>query len=177
MPTILSHPAVPLAVAWGLGRVRVPKRLLLAGVAASVAPDLDVIVFGFGIPWGHDLAHRGATHSLGAALLAGLLAAVFAGRLGTTAGRAFLFVAASMASHSVLDMFTNGGSGIELFWPGSSSRWFMPWRPIEVSPIGLTAFLGTRGLEVLRSELLWVWIPALGACAALLLGRSDLRRR
>jgi inner membrane protein len=31
-----------------------------------------------------------------------------------------------------------------------------------VSPIGLERFLSQRGVEVLRSELVWVWLPAIG---------------
>src|SRR5262245_30471971 len=45
MPTILSHPAVPLALALGLGRKTVPPRLAQIGVVASILPDLDVLAF------------------------------------------------------------------------------------------------------------------------------------
>jgi inner membrane protein len=50
MPTIFSHPAVPLTLGFGLGKEIVSRRLLVAGVAASILPDLDVIAFSFGIP-------------------------------------------------------------------------------------------------------------------------------
>ena len=92
MPTVLAHAAVPLAVGLGLGAGRVPPPLMLAGVAASMLPDLDVIGWALGVPWGHVLAHRGASHSIAAAVLVGLLAAACARRLGTTWGRALLFV-------------------------------------------------------------------------------------
>ena len=42
---------VPLALGFGLGKSLVPGRLLLAGVAVSTLPDLDVIAFSFGIPY------------------------------------------------------------------------------------------------------------------------------
>ena len=45
---------------------------------------------------------------------------------------------------------------------------FAPWQPIEVSPLSAARFLSHRGLEVLGSELVWVWLPA-AAFAALLL--------
>jgi inner membrane protein len=48
VPTILTHPAVPLAMAFGLGREVVSRRLLGAGVVASVLPDLDVVAFRLG---------------------------------------------------------------------------------------------------------------------------------
>lgn len=44
MPSILSHPAVPLALGLALGPRVIPRRLLLAGVVASILPDLDVLL-------------------------------------------------------------------------------------------------------------------------------------
>ena len=48
------------------------------------------------------------------------------------------------------------------FVPFSSARYFLPFRPIEVLPISVTAFFTHRGLEVLESELVWIWLPFLG---------------
>jgi hypothetical protein len=42
---------------------------------------------------------------------------------------------------------TNGGLGCALLWPFSDERFFVPWRPIPVAPIGL-AFLSARGLRI-----------------------------
>ena len=66
------------------------------------------------------------------------------------------------ASHGVLDALTNGGNGIALLSPFSNQRYFFPWTPIEVSPLGIRRFLGPRGLVVMISEMLWIWIPLLG---------------
>jgi len=63
-------------------------------------------------------------------------------------------------SHGVLDACTNGGLGIAFFAPFSDTRFFLPARPIEVSPIG-AAFFSMRGWSVLESEMLWVWLPTL----------------
>jgi inner membrane protein len=65
------------------------------------------------------------------------------------------------ASHGLLDAFTNGGNGIALLSPITNDRYFFPWTPIEVSPLGIKALFSKRGLEVLISELLWVWAPIL----------------
>tara|TARA_Y100000780_G_C13480407_1_gene338286 strand:- start:227 stop:469 length:243 start_codon:yes stop_codon:yes gene_type:complete len=54
---------------------------------------------------------------------------------------------------------TNGGLGVALFWPYDNDRYFFPFRPIQVSPIGVKAFFSERGLKVLSSELLWVFLP------------------
>jgi inner membrane protein len=64
------------------------------------------------------------------------------------------------ASHGALDALTNGGLGVAFFAPFDATRYFFPWRPVEVSPIGVAAFFSQRGLEVFVSELLWLWLPA-----------------
>ena len=48
---------------------------------------------------------------------------------------------------------------------------FFPWQVIEVSPLGLRRLAGEKGLAVLQSELLWVWLPAALACVFLVLLR------
>src|SRR4030042_6463779 len=63
-------------------------------------------------------------------------------------------------SHGILDAFTNGGLGIALLSPFDKTRYFSPWRPIMVSPIGVISFFGRWGLAVIKSELLWVWLPS-----------------
>jgi inner membrane protein len=65
-----------------------------------------------------------------------------------------------MASHPLLDMATSGGLGCALFWPFDEQRYFLPWRPLTVSPIG-GGFFSEWGLRVLLQEIVWVWIPAL----------------
>jgi membrane-bound metal-dependent hydrolase YbcI (DUF457 family) len=117
VPTILSHPAVPLAIGLGLGQRVVPIRLLVAGVVASVVPDLDVVGLRLGIDYSNALGHRGISHSLLFALALGSLAALRAAWLKTTRRVAFGFIFASTASHGLLDMMTNGGLGIAIWWP------------------------------------------------------------
>jgi inner membrane protein len=55
---------------------------------------------------------------------------------------------------------TDGGLGVAFFAPFNNHRYFLPWRPIHVSPIGAGRFFTHRGVEVLQSELLWIWLPA-----------------
>ena len=62
------------------------------------------------------------------------------------------------ASHGVLDALTNGGLGVAFFAPFDNTRYFFPWTPIVVSPIGAD-FFGLRGLHVITSEVLFVWVP------------------
>jgi len=158
MPTIFSHALLPLAAAAALGRRRVPVPLAVAGAALAVLPDLDVAGFRFGLGYASEWGHRGVSHSLAFALIvSGLVALVWAR---ARSPGAFLFLFGSMASHMLLDMLTDGGQGVMLLWPLDGTRWFLPWQPIRVSPIGLR-FFTARGLETVRSELLLIWLPSL----------------
>jgi len=163
MPTILTHPAVPLAIAVGLGRETVSRKLLAAGVVASVLADIDVLGFHFGISYGAVWGHRGLTHSLFFALIIAVLGAGLSRHLASRPKTAFWFLLATAGSHGILDAFTNGGLGIALLWPFSPERLFAPFRPIEVSPLSLSGILSMRGITVLWSEVLWVWLPCLFA--------------
>ena len=172
MPTIFSHPAVPLALGFGLGKEIVSRRLLLAGVAASILPDLDVVAFSFGIPYEHEFGHRGFSHSFFFAALTALLGASAHRWLHCSFGVAFGFLFLAAASHGVLDTFTNGGLGIALFWPWSGERYFARYQLIEVAPISISYFLSSWGVRVIFSELRWVWLP----CALLGLGLALIRK-
>ncbi len=167
MPTILTHPAVPLAIGLGLGTRIVSTRLLVLGVVACAVPDLDVIAFRFGIAYSDQFGHRGATHSLMFAVVMASFAALMAPQLLATRRTAFLFILVATASHGLLDMLTTGGLGIALFWPFSDARLFFPAQVIQVSPISIRRFLDHRGIVVLLSEMLWVWLPSIVACLAL----------
>lgn len=161
MCSILTHPAVPIALSFLLPKGAATPALLLAGAACSVIPDLDVIGFKFGIRYSDMLGHRGLSHSI-------LFAVALGALLGLTLFRnshggfwiIFLFLFLSTLSHTLLDMLTNGGLGVALFAPFSNERYFFPWRPIEVSPIGVGSFFSEWGLRVISSELRWVWLPA-----------------
>jgi inner membrane protein len=59
--------------------------------------------------------------------------------------------------------------GVGFFIPFDTTRYFLPWRPVRVSPLAPGAFFGPRGLAILRNELVWVWAPCLafmGLCTA-----------
>lgn len=175
MPTVVSHALVPLTVAIAAGLKRIPPRTALAGMLLAMAPDSDVIGFRFGISYDSVWGHRGAMHSLamGTALALGIAALVPALRKGWSIP--FLFFAA--ASHGLIDTMTDGGRGVALFWPFDPTRYFAPWRPIRVSPIG-ARFFTSRGVATAISELQLVWLPCfLVAASALLLRRHSARSR
>jgi len=174
MPTIITHAAVPLLLGAAAGKRAISPRLLAAGAIAAMLPDADVLAFKFGVAYADTFGHRGATHSIGMALALGAIAALARRPLRTTAWRAFLFVGLAALSHPLLDALTDGGLGVALAWPFSSERFFFPWRPIAVSPIG-ARFFSARGLAVLGSELQWVWLPCALAALAVWLARRPGR--
>lgn len=164
MASAFSHAVAALSIGTCFYRRQIPKTIWVAGAVCSALPDIDVIGFRFGIHYRNFWGHRGFTHSLVfAALLSATTSALLFRRHLRGIGRftlfAYLFLAT--ASHGVLDAMTNGGLGVAFFSPFDNRRYFLPWRPIRVSPIAVHRFFGSRGLAVLRSELLWVWVPAL----------------
>jgi inner membrane protein len=130
--------------------------------ACAMLPDADVIGFALGIRYGSMLGHRGLTHSVAFAVVTGVTVGLFASRKmqALSTGGLLLYFTLVTLSHPLLDMLTNGGLGVALFAPLSNERYFLPWRPIEVSPIGVRFFSG-HGLEVIVSEIVWVWLPSL----------------
>jgi inner membrane protein len=178
MPTSIAHAAPALALIPAFWQPGTPQRLWVLGVVCAAAPDLDVIAFAFGIPYEHPLGHRGLCHSIpfAAAAAAVLTLLAFpAPRSGFSRVRAWGYLFLATASHGVLDAFTNGGRGIALLAPFDWSRIFFAFRPIEVSPLRVGAFLSTRGLSILANEFLWVWLPFGVLGAALLLWRVRQR--
>ena len=163
MPTIFSHPAVAVCLAPIFQRFCVPPAAFWLGAVCTIVPDFDVVTFAFGISYRDVLGHRGFTHSLlFAALLSAILVQVFwANRDEVSKPASFVFLFLCTASHGVFDALTTGGLGVAFFAPFDNTRYFFPWRPIWVSPIG-TDFFSQRGLLVLWSEIVWMWTPLLG---------------
>jgi len=161
----IGHIAVGMAAARSY-RTRLARSSLASIVTSmvfwsglSLLPDADVIGFRFGIAYADAWGHRGATHSLlFAAVLGcvvGLLGPIFGAPRGRTAACAVLV----LVSHGLLDTLTDGGLGCALFWPFDRTRYFAPWQPIPVAPIG-RAFFSARGFQVALAELV-IFFPAL----------------
>ena len=70
LPTVFTHPAIPLALRALTGRAMTSRRLVLVGAMCSVLPDVDAIGYFAGVPYESLFGHRGITHSLPFALLA-----------------------------------------------------------------------------------------------------------
>ncbi len=138
MASTISHPAAALAIGAIFTQQQLPRRFWLLGAACTLLPDIDVLGKLVGIRYSDMLGHRGITHSLAfAAMVALLLARSISARdpsVSKACLMAYLFLCT--ASHGLLDALTNEGLGVAFFAPFSGRRYFFPWRPLPVSPIG-----------------------------------------
>ncbi len=178
MATVFTH-ALVAGVLAGAAPERLPRgRLAAAGALLAVLPDLDVVAFSLGLPYGHPLGHRGFSHSLSFAAAAGGLTAivVLGARVRSRDGLLVaVLLALATASHGILDAFSDAGRGVGFFIPLSQTRYFFPWRPLATSPIGIEAFIQGRAFPILWNEMRWVLLPvlSLAALAALARGRRS----
>jgi inner membrane protein len=136
-----------------------PAKWIAAGAVLAMVPDLDVAAFGMGIPYSSPLGHRGITHSLFFAILLGYGCAQWIVRY-PAPWRLSLYLMAATASHGLIDMCTNGGRGVGIFLPFTARRFFFPARPIQVSEIGVDFFFSPESWIVIRTEMIWVWLPS-----------------
>ena len=138
------------------------KKTLLIGIVSAILPDVDVLAYKFGITAPDILAHRGLTHSiLFAAIWSVIILFIFHRKEKRHYFLLMVFYFLCTASHGLLDAMTNGGDGITFLLPFTTERYFLPWRNIQVSPIGLEDFFSEWGLEVLVSEFKYIGIPSL----------------
>src|SRR5437867_768054 len=109
MPSVISHPAVVLALGPAFARFGVTPRLCWVGAACTVIPDIDSIGYFLGVPYDSLFGHRGISHSLLFAFVLAMIAALVCRRLNPKVsfpiGACFCFLCA--ASHGLLDALTN----------------------------------------------------------------------
>jgi inner membrane protein len=174
MPTIFSHAAFAAITGRAFFSQPVSRWFWFLTAVCAMIPDADVIAYSFDVTRGSMFAHRGFTHSICFALIFGAIVAFCVNKFlqtGISFPKLLVFFALATFSHPLLDMLTDGGSGVTLFAPLSNERFFFPWRPVEVSPIGME-FFSVRGLIVISSEIKWIWLPAI----ALLLAATVIRK-
>lgn len=150
-------PAVALAVA--LGPRRVGWRWMVAGAVCGVMPDLDFLSIKMGFDrYSGTYGHRGFTHSLGFALLIGLLGALWPSSAAPgwrrRAGRG-AFLALCTASHPLLDSLFDVGICSAWHWPLDGARHCFDWRPVPMQGVALF------GEERFLMELQWIAVPLL----------------
>lgn len=165
MASAFSHAFVALALGKAPHHPVFTWPVLFLGMACSIIPDLDVVGFYIGIHYADLWGHRGMTHSL---FFAGLLSATltrlcYKQKSSTEKVSIGLYLFLCTASHGVLDAMTDGGLGIAFFSPFDPTRYFFPFRPVAVSPIGIADFLTGEAFRIMASEIIWIWIPTISA--------------
>jgi membrane-bound metal-dependent hydrolase YbcI (DUF457 family) len=137
MPSSVGHALAGVAAAWTADLVpgarawrtappkaswyrRAGNGLTAACAALAAAPDLDLLLH----------THRAYTHSIGAVMLTGLVAAAAAARCQRPITRVALMCAAAYATHLLLDWMsadTLPPYGLQLCWPFSSGWFISGW--------------------------------------------------
>ena len=164
MATVFSHALVGYTLSQ-VAPVSKTRAFVFWMSFLPVIPDFDYIGWVLHVPYDSLWGHRGMTHSILFALLLSILVIVLF--IKNQKGKALAFLFLATISHGILDAFTNGGLGVAFFAPYNVARYFFPWTPIEVSPMGVR-FFSERGLFVILSELVWIALP----CVAILVAQK-----
>ena len=181
MASAFGHALAAVAIGkLGFKEVR-SARFWILGIICSILPDADVIAFQFDIPYEHMFGHRGFTHSLVFAAIMGFIVTIIFYRrisLFSLKGMSLvLFFFMCTASHAFLDAFTDGGLGVAFFSPFDNTRYFFPWRPIKVSPIGVDSFFSEWGMRVVKSEMFWIGLPCVGIITLSIISARNNKRK
>ena len=152
MPTPVGHALAGLAIA-GIAsrRSALPASHIGALVGCALAPDLD-LVLRFVDGANH---HRGPTHSVGAAILAGLIGAVLT-RFRFDAPKAWL-ISAAWGSHVLLDYLgvdTSPPAGEMALWPFSNGFFVSPIQVFYDVPRSFTLAATIHNLQAVAIELI-----------------------
>ena len=174
MPTLISHAMIGVSAGSAVADGSMSPKFWALSILCATIPDADVLGFRFGIPYSHMFGHRGFFHSICFALVLGLFVTMVFFPQESIRTRRWWILAGYFfsvaASHGILDAFTNGGLGIALLAPFDNSRYFFQHTPIQVAPISIAAFFSTWGVRVIKSEIVWIWLPALLLMLAVRLG-------
>ena len=140
MASIFGHALISVALGTSFSKKLKSAKFWLLGIVCSIIPDADVIGFNYGIKYASFWGHRGFTHSFVFALFFGITITFlfYKKHFLTKKGIILiLFFFLCTASHSILDAMTTGGKGVAFFSPFNNDRYFFPFRPIKVSPLGI----------------------------------------
>ena len=163
MPTPIGHGLAGVAAGWCAGGVaRGDRQKLVAqvGILAmlGMAADLDLLVH-----W-----HSGPTHSVGAAAIAGIVAAMWRWPIARTRGLVAAAAFAAWATHPLLDSLapdTSPPIGVMAFWPLTTRYFisgldvFMPiWRaPGNLKAVSHDILAVVREIVILAPIVYVVW--------------------
>ncbi len=174
MASAIAHAAVVLTRRAARLPQSLDRRLAVATIFCACFPDVDYVSLLFEVRPNETFGHRGATHSLFAALCVSLVVALlFFPRAYFRRAYPFLFLAA--ASHGILDAMTAGDLGVALFWPITPVRFHFPFALVASCPVGINEYFGYWGILTIANEVLYVVTPI--ALVVSLFERVDRRRQ
>ncbi len=164
MASAFSHAIASFALGKIYSGNKQPLKFWLLAAFCAVVPDADALGFKFGIGYETFFGHRGFTHSIFFSLLLAFAVVLFFYPAENPGSKKFFtllfFFFCCTLSHPVLDAMTDGGLGVAFFSPFSNERYFFSFRPIKVSPLSVEQFFGEWGWRVIKSEVVWVWLPS-----------------
>jgi inner membrane protein len=158
MASILGHSMVGYTIS-RVASKQYMKGLVILAIVSSFLPDIDVLAFHFGIPYEAPFGHRGFTHSIFFALIWAIMIMLIFGKAHKKLYVLVIFF--STISHGILDAITTGGRGVGFFIPFDNTRYFLPFKVIKVSPLSPGDFFSEWGLQVMLSELKYIFLPCL----------------
>jgi inner membrane protein len=163
MPVVISHSLVAIV----FGKIFAKKtgiKFWVFSIICAILPDIDVLMQYTGLPYGHMLGHRGFFHSIMFVLILAFIIVITGfheiKRLSKEWWSFVVYFFLIGLSHTILDAMTSEGIGVGLFMPFDSARYFLPVRPIRMSPFSILRFLKTDSMRILVSELILIWIPS-----------------
>jgi len=163
MATVVTHIFSAAALGAAYARERMPVRFWLLAAVCAVLPDIDSVAFYYGFKSAGAFGHRGFTHSLLFAAIAGVAVVMLAFRSVPLWSKKWwglaAFFSAITAFHGILDAMTDKGYGVGFFVPFDNARYFLPWRLIPASPMRISKFFSYAGVEIVAGEMLWIWLP------------------
>ena len=186
MPTSIGHALAGAAAAWSVDLVpgrrawrtapptaswyrRAGNGLTLVCAALAAVPDADLLF----------RLHRTFSHSIGAVVLVGILAAAIGVLTNRPAVRLALMCATAYGTHLLLDWLAVDlwpPYGIQAFWPFSDAWYISPWivfRQIErarlfsAATLRLNALAVAQEIAVLAPILIVIWLVRVKALARL----------
>lgn len=161
VPTPIGHALGAMAAGWLVGRPPAARRALatqvLVLVALGMAPDLDLIIG----------RHSRETHSVGAAVLVGLIAAWQRWPIAVTRFRVFAAACLAWGSHPLLDALGVDMTiprGVMAWWPFSQAHvqtgldLFLPiYRRSDPAPVAHNVVAALREIAILGPVVAFVW--------------------
>lgn len=162
MASLFGHAFATIALSTSFSKKRQTFKLIALAIICAIIPDADVLGFKFGVPYDSFWGHRGFSHSFIFSLIFAFFITFLFYRKNFSSKKGIihiLFFFLCTATHPILDAMTSGGYGVAFLSPFNDTRYFFPWRPIKVSPLGIANFFTDRGLRIIKSELIWIGIP------------------